>query len=155
MLKFVNTGVVFQEIPDQTTLSINISSCPCHCPKCHSRYLWDDVGEPLSTAALSELINNYSHDITCVCFMGGDKEPQYVSFLASFVHENFPNLLTAWYSGRAKVPRMVDKSQFDYIKTGPYIEHLGALRCPTTNQRMYKKASNGEFEDITKRFWSK
>ena len=27
-MKYVNTGVVFQEIPDETTLSINISNCP-------------------------------------------------------------------------------------------------------------------------------
>lgn len=31
MLKYVNTGIVFQEIPDETTLAINISNCPCAC----------------------------------------------------------------------------------------------------------------------------
>lgn len=31
MLKYVNCGIVFQEIPDEVTLSINISNCPCHC----------------------------------------------------------------------------------------------------------------------------
>ena len=40
MLKYVNCGIVFQEIPDEVTLSINISNCPCHCPGCHSNYLW-------------------------------------------------------------------------------------------------------------------
>ena len=35
MLKYVNTGIVFQEIPDEVTLAINISGCPCHCPGCH------------------------------------------------------------------------------------------------------------------------
>ena len=39
MLKYVNTGVVFQEIPDEVTLAINISNCPCHCPGCHSHYV--------------------------------------------------------------------------------------------------------------------
>lgn len=48
MLKYVNTGVVFQEIPDEVTLAVNISNCPCRCPGCHSRYLWGDVGEPLT-----------------------------------------------------------------------------------------------------------
>ena len=44
MLKYVNTGVVFQEIPDEVTLAINISNCPCRCPGCHSHYLWEDIG---------------------------------------------------------------------------------------------------------------
>ena len=48
MIKYVNTEVVFQEIPDETTLAINISGCPCHCPGCHSSYLWEDVGTPLT-----------------------------------------------------------------------------------------------------------
>ena len=51
MLKYVNTGIVFQEIPDEVTLAINISNCPCHCPGCHSHYLWEDIGLPLDTDA--------------------------------------------------------------------------------------------------------
>mgnify|MGYP007008579906 CR=1 FL=1 len=31
MLNYLNTGIVFQEIPDEVTLSINITGCPCHC----------------------------------------------------------------------------------------------------------------------------
>ena len=49
MLKYVNTDIVFQEIPDEVTLAINISNCPCHCPGCHSHYLWEDIGLPLDT----------------------------------------------------------------------------------------------------------
>ena len=82
MLKYVNTGVVFQEIPDEVTLSINISNCPCHCPGCHSRYLWQDIGEPLTAITLAKLIHDYGTEITCVCFMGGDAEPEYVNTLA-------------------------------------------------------------------------
>lgn len=53
MLKYVNGGVVFQEIPDEVTLSINISNCPCHCPSCHSQYLWKDIGEQFSITSPS------------------------------------------------------------------------------------------------------
>ena len=80
MLKYVNTGVVFQEIPDEVTLSINISKCPCHCPGCHSKYLWEDIGEPLTAMQLNELVKEYINEITCVCFMGGDAEPEYKAF---------------------------------------------------------------------------
>ena len=68
MLKYVNTGVVFQEIPDEVTLAINISNCPCHCPGCHSHYLWDDIGMPLDTDAIDAFIERYGDDITCLSF---------------------------------------------------------------------------------------
>ena len=41
MLKYVDTKVVFAEVPDEVTLAINISNCPCHCDGCHSEYLAD------------------------------------------------------------------------------------------------------------------
>ena len=86
MLKYVNSGIVFQEIPDEVTLSINISNCPCRCPGCHSKYLWADTGEPLTTEVLDQFIRDYGTDITCVCFMGGDAEPEYVNQLALYMH---------------------------------------------------------------------
>ena len=154
MLKYVNTGVVFQEIPDEVTLSINISNCPCHCPGCHSKFLWEDVGSELSSETVDCLINRYSQEVTCLCFMGGDAEPDTVCKLAKYVHQKYPHVKVAWYSGRQRVTPLVDKSEFDYIKVGPYLAHLGALKSPTTNQRLYKKIS-GEFVDITSRFWRK
>ena len=51
MLKYVDTKVVFQEIPDEITLAINISNCPCHCPGCHSSYLAEDIGNALQCGA--------------------------------------------------------------------------------------------------------
>ena len=153
MLKYTNTDIVFQEIPDEVTLAINISGCPCHCPGCHSRYLWDDVGLPLDTCALDGLIGLYGRDITCVAFMGGDGDPKGVSLLAQYVHEEHPPLKVAWYSGRIRVPKEVKKTDFDYIKVGPFLRHLGPLKSPTTNQRMYRQRPDGTFEDITQRFW--
>ncbi len=155
MLKYVNTGVVFQEIPDEVTLSIHISNCPCRCPGCHSRYLWQDIGEPLTPMTLEGFIRDYGSDITCICFMGGDAEPSYVARLARFLRREHPEMKVAWYSGRSRVPSDVDKYDFDYIKLGPYIEHLGCLKERTTNQRLYKKAVGDDFTDITSRFWKK
>ena len=155
MLKYVNTDVVFQEIPDEVTLAINISNCPCHCPGCHSRYLWEDVGMPLDTCALDDFISQYGSDITCIAFMGGDSDPKGVNMLAQYIHEEYPMYKVAWYSGRLRIPSMVCKTDFDYIKIGPYIRHLGPLNKPTTNQRMYHQTDNGTFEDITERFWKK
>lgn len=155
MLKYVNTGVVFQEIPDEVTLAVNISNCPCHCPGCHSHFLWEDVGTPLTPEALDAFIEEYGKDITCLCFMGGDAEPESVNQLARYLHQHHPGLKVGWYSGRLRIPAVVNKSDFDYIKLGPYIAHLGSLKQPTTNQRLYKRAASGDFSDITSRFWKR
>lgn len=155
MLKYVNTGIVFQEIPDEVTLSINLSNCPCHCPGCHSQYLWENIGEPLTPIVLESFMKRYGDDITCICFMGGDAEPSYVNMLAKYLHREYPKLKVAWYSGRASVPASVRKRDFDYIKLGPYIKRLGCLKDRTTNQRLYKRASGDDFQDITSRFWRK
>jgi anaerobic ribonucleoside-triphosphate reductase activating protein len=155
MLKYANTDVVFQEIPDEVTLAINITNCPCHCPGCHSKYLWEDTGLPLNTDALDDFIDQYGRSITCIAFMGGDCDPKGVNMLAQYIHEEHPEFKVAWYSGRLRVPSFINKTDFDYIKVGPFIRHLGPLNKPTTNQRFYRKLDNGTFEDITSRFWKK
>ena len=155
MLKYVNTGIVFQEIPDEVTLAINISGCPCHCPGCHSHYLWEDIGLPLNTDAIDAFINEYGRNITCIAFMGGDGDPKGVDMLAQYIHEEHPQYKVAWYSGRVRITSAVNKSDFDYIKVGPYLKHLGPLKSTTTNQRLYRQNDTGEFEDITSRFWRK
>ena len=148
MLKYVNSDIVFQEIPDEVTLAINISNCPCHCPGCHSHYLWEDIGLPL-------FVQKFGSNLTCIAFMGGDGDPRGVNQLAQYVHEEYPQLRVAWYSGRTVISPAVHKEDFDYIKIGPYIKHLGPLKKPTTNQRLYRQNDQGEFEDITSRFWEK
>jgi anaerobic ribonucleoside-triphosphate reductase activating protein len=153
VLKYVNTGIVFQEIPDEVTLSVNLSNCPCHCPGCHSSYLAQDIGTPLTCAALDRLVATYAGEVTCLCFMGGDAAPESVEALARHLRSHHPQLKIGWYSGRMRVPSTVEKESFDYIKTGPYIAHLGGLKARTTNQRLYKRMANGEFSDITARFW--
>lgn len=155
MLKYVGSCVVFQEIPDEITLSVNLSNCPCRCPGCHSRYLWENNGIPLTCTALDELMLEYGVYITCVCFMGGDADPAGVNLLAEYLHQNYPEIRVAWYSGRTVIPSVICKTNFNYIKLGPYIEHLGGLSKRGTNQRMYSKDKDGNFIDITYRFWGK
>lgn len=153
MLKYVNSGIVFQEVPDEVTLAINISNCPCRCPGCHSHYLWEDIGLPLDADAIDAFVAQYGADITCIAFMGGDADPKGVNQLAQYVREEHPQFHVAWYSGRIRIPAAVNVSDFDYIKIGPYIRHLGPLKEHTTNQRMYKVLDGGALDDITYRFW--
>ena len=152
MLKYANFDIVFQEVPDEVTLAINISNCPNRCVGCHSRYLWEDRGEVLDKESLDRLVDEYSTGITCVCFMGGDAEPYDVANLAMHVKNKYKNLKTAWYSGKNELPEAFHTETFDYIKTGRYDEKLGPLNSLTTNQRMIKRLADGRIKDITGRF---
>lgn len=150
-MKYVNSSVVFQEIPDEVTLAINISECPCRCPGCHSPYLWTDTGSALTDSVIDGFMGEYGGSITCIAFMGGDAEPGEVDRLAAYVHRAYPTVKTAWYSGRAQLSPLVDLDNLDYYKLGPYLRHLGPLNSPTTNQRLYRKMEDGTWEDITGR----
>lgn len=153
-MKYVNESVVFQEIPDEVTLAINISNCPCHCPGCHSKYLWTNVGDELTHEALDKMISKYGGEITCVSIMGGDASPADVNDIAMYMRNIHPGLKMAWYSGRTTISPKINRDYFDFIKVGPYIEHLGPLNKPTTNQHLYKREGN-DWKDITDRFWRK
>jgi len=160
MLRVASYDIVFQEIPGEVTLALNLSGCPCHCPGCHSPHLAEDIGEPLDEALLDALIDKYSGLITCVAFMGGDAAPAEVARLAAHIKNG---LKLAWYSGRPALPDCLSgvDGPFDYIKLGPYVEALGGLKSPTTNQRLYKRVGQGTpdspfaWEDITSLFWRK
>lgn len=153
MLKYYNAMVVFREIPDEITLAINITNCPCRCKGCHSNFLWDDVGEPLTFYELSKLIET-NKGITCICFMGGDSKPYVVNSLAAYIREEYRELKVAWYSGREKISDEIDKANFDFIKIGPYIEEFGGLDKETTNQCMFE-VKDGKLNDITKKMQTK
>lgn len=150
MLKYVDTKIVFQEIPDEVTLAINISNCPCQCKGCHSSYLAQDIGTELTFNEVRKLIKKNS-GISCIAFMGGDSEPKRINALASFVTNHY-QLKVAWYSGRQELSKDIELRNFDYIKLGPYIEELGPLSSRTTNQRFYR-VEKGVLTDITNKFW--
>ena len=150
MLKYVDTMVTFSEFPDEISLCINISNCPCHCIGCHSSYLAEDIGEPLLESTLHKLVTE-NKGITCVGFMGGDIEPKSVNALAQYIKIEY-NLKVGWYSGRKELSKDIELDNFDYIKIGPYIEEYGPLNNPNTNQKMYL-VDNGQLIDITSKFW--
>ena len=154
MLKYVNYDIVFQEIPDEVTLAINISNCPNGCAGCHSPLLQKDTGEPLTEEFLIYLLNKYGESVTCVCFMGGDSAPDEIEYFAKFLHtQSLAKVKIGWYSGKQSLPASFNPEYFRYIKLGPYIEHLGSLKSFTTNQRLYKIDENRQLTDITFRFW--
>lgn len=151
-MRIASYDIVFQDVPEEVTLSLNLSQCPNRCPGCHSPQLQDDIGFPLDDGLLDGLLERYGNDVTCVCFMGGDREPAEVMRLAGHVHSR--GLKTAWYSGKQRLPDCFRTDVLDYVKVGPYIESKGPVPSPDTNQRMYK-VENGELTDITMSFRKK
>lgn len=156
MLKYLETQITFSEIPDEITLCINITGCSNNCAYCHSPQLSEDIGEPLTTKSLSELIET-SKGITCVCLMGGDKHPDEINILAQSVKEHYPTIKVGWYSGQNTLNKEIILYYFDYVKVGPYIKDLGPLNSKTTNQKMYKvvhtSIGKDKLIDITHKFW--
>ena len=151
MLKYVDAKVVFAEVPDEITLAINISNCPCQCKGCHSSYLAQDIGTELTFNEVRKLIKKNS-GISCIALMGGDAEPDKVNVLASFIINHYNSIKVAWYSGRQELSNHIDLCNFDYIKLGPYKEEFGPLNSRTTNQRFYK-VDGKELVDIASKFW--
>ena len=151
-MKIASYDIVFQDVPGEVTLSLNLSQCPNCCPGCHSPQLQEDIGYPLDDEMLGGLLERYGNDITCVCFMGGDREPGEVMRLAGLVKK--AGIKTAWYSGRQKLPDCFDAGVLDYVKVGPYIESRGPLTNPDTNQIMYR-IEDGVMTDITASFRKK
>ena len=164
MLKYTTVQVTFREIPDEVTLCINISNCPIHCPDCHSKELWNDVGTELTPDEFERLIKSNS-GITCVCFMGGDAHYRELLELATrFIAIKHKlnlegRLKLALYSGREsfeELRRLIgDETYFyDYVKVGSYRKELGGLDKKTTNQRLFR-CCGLDWEDITYKFWKK
>ena len=150
MLKYVPelTDTVIEEIPDRVTLAIEISNCRGNCPGCHSPFLKDDIGEELTPAVIDKLVKD-NYGINCFLFLGEGRDSEMLLTLARYIRNTYPALEIAVYSGRDKVEdEFFD--EFDFVKTGPYIEALGPLNKRTTNQRLYYHG-----KDITSRFWKR
>lgn len=159
MIKYLETLITFAEIPDEITLCINITNCPCDCNGCHSSYLSKDIGEELNNDVLDKLISDNS-GISCIAFMGGDSSPKEINDLAKYVKDKYP-ISVAWYSGRQELSKDINLDNFDYIKLGPYIKELGPLTSKTTNQRLYQYGKlfsdytiDKCWRDITYKFWN-
>lgn len=145
MLKYYNYDIVFQEVPDEVSLALNLTDCPNHCRDCHSPHLWEDVGIELTDKEMYRLLDIYQDSITCVCLMGGDAHRNEVEKMAETIHK-MSDLKVAWYSGKYEFPKNI--RYFQYVKLGPYIPEKGNLKSKTTNQRFYKNCEDG-LKDFT------
>lgn len=152
MLKYHTIDVSCRAIPEEVSLIFNITGCIVRCPGCCERALWKDKGLPLTFDEVRSILKNYNCAVSCVCFMGGEHEPQEINALARFVKHNYPCLRTAWYSGLDSISKEIDYRNFDYLKTGAYEASKGALGTPGTNQRVFQVSEDCSLTDITDKY---
>lgn len=148
-LKYLGYSVVFQEVPNEVSLAINISGCPHRCEGCHSEYLWEYKGRCISDD-ISSLLQTYSGLITCVCFMGGEQNPE--DLIRCFTAVKHRGLKTCLYSGCENIDIFFKNGiakYCDYIKIGHYDKKLGGLNSPSTNQRFYAVSDKGFVDKTT------
>jgi anaerobic ribonucleoside-triphosphate reductase activating protein len=156
MLKYLDTAIGFQEVPNEVAFCINITNCPCQCKGCHTPELAQDIGNYLTEHEILKFKCIYGDGITCICLMGGDSDPAYINEMAKVIKGGDKPFKCAWYSGRQYIPDEIDLKNFDYIKIGPYIEKLGPLNNPNTNQQFFRIdhcESKDFIVDITSTFW--
>ena len=154
-LKYLGYSVVFQEVPNEVALTINISGCPHKCEGCHSKYLWENIGYYISDDLL-DLIKEYKELITCICFMGGDQNQEELENLLINIRKH--GLKTALYTGLDSMDSLNDGilSNLDYCKIGHYDYSRGGLDNSNTNQRMFERdLKTNKWNDITYKFWKR
>ena len=133
MLYYSYPQVVVREVPGELSLALSISGCPLRCQGCHSAETRNpSFGKPLTTDELKELLHHNQH-ISCVLFYGGEWDSIYLEELFKVVQ--LFNKKIALYTGLEE--DQVPKNLIPYLhllKVGPYIEDLGGLDSPHTNQ---------------------
>ena len=133
MLRTFVPQVCFQEVPQEISLGFLCTGCQIGCRGCHSPQLWDEnKGEPLTLLTFSKWLVQYQGLITCVVFFGGEWEE--VLLIQLLKEAKLQGLKTCLYTGRNDVSMSL-KAQLTHLKTGPYIDTLGGLETPNTNQR--------------------
>lgn len=152
MLKYYSKIVVLQEVPGEISVSFAIAGCPHNCKNCS----WANTINKLPQKELTDekfidQLNKYKGLATCILFMGGNWEKE--DLIKKLKMAKKYGFKTCLYTG--DVLENVDNSileNLSYVKVGPYVETLGGLDKPTTNQRFYdlinKKTLNEEFRRV-------
>ncbi len=145
MLNLASYDIFLQEVPGEISLGLSFSGCPSRCPGCHSSELQNpELGSTFGPNELNQLLSTYSL-ASCVLFFGGDWDVDSLQELMYVAKQHDKKLCL--YSGLNKIHEPF-VPLLDYLKLGSYIERLGPLNSPTTNQRLYKKEENN-WTDIT------
>ena len=142
MLKFYSKQVVFQEVPNEISISFSIAGCPLKCPGCSWKTAVSSMLEKqLPDEYYYKALEEYKNLASCVLFYGGEWDKQ--DLIHKLQIAKSMNYKTCLYTGLTF--EKVDKEiidNLDYIKVGPYIAALGGLDSPKTNQKLINLKTN-------------
>lgn len=142
MLKFYSKQVVFQEVPNEISISFSIAGCPLKCPGCSWKTAVSSMLEKqLTDEYYYKALEEYTNLVSCVLFYGGEWDKQ--DLIHKLQIAKSMNYKTCLYTGLTF--EKVDKEiidNLDYIKVGPYIAALGGLDSPKTNQKLINLKTN-------------
>jgi len=156
MIKFTETDITFKEVPGKICRCFSISNCGLHCKNCHSPELQGDNGDELDENLLLDFLNKDKRLVNCYVFLGEGNDKEALRKSLDLCKKE--GMETCIYSGKDEFDLQTFFGVLDYIKLGPYIEELGGLDNPNTNQRLYKlNYINDKIEkiDITNEFLKK
>ena len=127
----------FIDYPDKTAMIVFMAGCLHNCKGCQNPELQDpNHGVNTSTEELIQTFQKMSL-CDCVVFSGGDPLYQTPALLEAC--EAFSKICEIGvYTGHKleDVPQELF-SQINFLKTGPWIEEMGPLSSPTTNQKCW------------------
>lgn len=131
-MKIYKFDILFQEVPNHISLGFYVCGCTLRCHGCHSQELWTEHnGFTLTEDLYISLLEKYGTKVSCVLFLGGEwHSSELIRFLSLATKAG---LKTALYTGLDDVPAPL-KNHLDFLKCGPWIQNLGGLSSPKTNQ---------------------
>lgn len=136
-----NMGITLNEVPNKVAVFVEFNNCHLKCEGCHSNHLHSDMFDGEKTDIkyiLSYVEKQIDKGAEYIVLMGGDtngvsKEDLYT--LINKLDDIAPVML---YSGSEDIS-ILTSTRLTLLKTGGYIEELGGLLSPTTNQKVFKK----------------
>lgn len=93
-------------------------------PDVTANFYGDDVGIELTTKELDRLIEQVADSITCVCFMDGDAEPEYINELIEHVAKVYVPIKVGLYTGKTIVSKAVNLSWLATLRSA----HISSVR---------------------------
>lgn len=142
-------NIVFQEVPNEISISFSIAGCKVGCVGCHSAELWYIKGGYTVTEQLyRDTLTRYQGLATNVLFLGGEWEKDtLIKYLE--IARNEYGMKTCLYTGECDVSVDI-KENLTYLKTGKWLASLGGLESKTTNQRFVEVETNKNLNEL---FW--
>lgn len=145
-IPLVGKGVTLTEIPDHISVYFEIGGCVQQCHNCHSLH-HQERGDTVDVDyVVRYAIHQAEHGATACVLMGGTTS-KYLSKqnLAQVINRLSPILPVGLYSGAEVDDYFMSNKNLRWYKAGAYVEALGGLAAPTTNQQFYQRDKDGEW----------